>query len=40
MEKLIQNTFTSDSEKILLLMQMMVYGEYVLSDVFIINFLQ
>lgn len=38
MEKVIQNMFTSDSDKILLLMQMMVYGKYVLSNVFIINF--
>lgn len=28
----------SDSDKTLLLMQMMTYGEYVLSNVFIINF--
>lgn len=38
MEKVIQDLFTIDSDKTLLLMQMMAYGEYVLSNVFLINF--
>ena len=37
MEKVIQDLFTIDSDKTLLLMQMMTYGEYVLSNVFLIN---
>lgn len=35
---MVRDMVTSDSDKTLLLMQIIVYGEYVLSDIFITNF--